>query len=468
MLKGSNNQKSKRNLGQEYVYLGLSLLPFIVLCFLLIKNMPNFPYWDQWCLADILKKWHNGSLTLVDLWQQHNEHRIIFPYLVMLFTAVLTKWNLCYEIAINLFLGTCIYAILFFQIRKLGKLFNLKVNIALFLVSVLVFSFAQAENWIWGWQIAFFMNVFSVIAGIFFLASPVLNQKTFVWAIISGIVAAYSSANGIVFWIIGFVILSIRDIPGGHKKAALVSWGIVAAFVMASYLYGYHKPSHHPSCLFVFRHPMQALGYFFAYLGNPFFFRNVKFVLLPIGLGLFCFTSFIFILWLSYKIVNRSRMVLLAVLPWFSLAVYSIVSAVITMFGRSGFGIRQAISSRYVTTSNLLWISVIVLAPVLLHGMYISSAFFPMKIFRNRTFQILCLIVFLILEVSVGYGAYKWSHEYVKLLSMARSDLESGHYDDVFIKANVFPGDIHDKLLFFAQNGLLSFRYPGSFVDKSK
>ena len=71
---------------------GLGLPVF--LCFNFIYRFGvDVPFWDQWELVPFLDLWASGTLSLGDLFSQHNEHRIFFPRLIMLLLAAATGWN---------------------------------------------------------------------------------------------------------------------------------------------------------------------------------------------------------------------------------------------------------------------------------------------------------------------------------------------------------------------------------------
>ena len=56
-----------------------ALLPaiFIVIC--VAKYGVNVPYGDEWLMIPFLAKDHDHQLAWADLYQQHNEHRIVIP-----------------------------------------------------------------------------------------------------------------------------------------------------------------------------------------------------------------------------------------------------------------------------------------------------------------------------------------------------------------------------------------------------
>ncbi len=77
----------------------LVFLPAIWLGTLIYVYGVDTPYWDEWDeVPSALVKQEAGNLHLSDLFAQHNEHRILFPRLIMLVTAHLTSWNVRAEL----------------------------------------------------------------------------------------------------------------------------------------------------------------------------------------------------------------------------------------------------------------------------------------------------------------------------------------------------------------------------------
>ena len=79
---------------RKIVVIAVLFLPLAFTFSFVYKFGITIPYWDQWELVPLLEKMHNHTLTLADLWAQHNEHRIIFPKILMMLLARLSNWNI--------------------------------------------------------------------------------------------------------------------------------------------------------------------------------------------------------------------------------------------------------------------------------------------------------------------------------------------------------------------------------------
>lgn len=436
---------------RRYLYFGLILSPLVLLVYFTIKYASNFPFWDQWELVPLLSNFYERTLTFADLWKQHNEHRILFPRIIMIALAVITHWNIYYEIALNVILGISIFLLILYQVKKLGYSSNLDY-LKYFAISLFIFSVLQAENWLWGWQIQIFLNVLAFLTGIFLLSSKVNYFRLFV-AIFSGIIATYSFANGMFYWVVGFFLLwfGMENIPKRKKYLMFMLWLITAGLMIASYLYKYQKPLHHPTLWFALQHPTQSLAFFFAYLGAPVAVYNFKAAAVVGFLGTVGCAS---ILYSSYNLYRRQAPEFRLVLPWLAMMGFSICTAVVTMIGRVGISIEQALASHYITYSNLFWISLFALIP---WAKRVDSRF-PLKFIYNKKICVVILGVLFFMELQSIHKMWEWGAYHYSSLETARTQINSQIYDDKFIRTNIYPTDLREAIDKLNNRSLASFR----------
>lgn len=234
-------------------------------------------------------------------------------------------------------------------------------------VALIIFSLTQWENWVWGWQIQVFLNVFAVCLGFYFLTKSYNNKIYFITSILCGIIATFSFANGLLFWPIGFFILTSL----ARSHLAKLIWILVSILIYAIYLPG--LPTQF-DILSVFNNLLLYLSYVTAFLGAPVF--GLHPVVASI-LGVFGLLIF-----LSHTRCVKDKSF------FFSLGLYAILSAFFTGLGRYNLGSLQAISSRYITFANLLWLSNIVFL-------------YTGKIKKIRAISIIILVIFLITTTSL-------------------------------------------------------------------
>lgn len=128
---------------------------------------------------------------------------------------------------------------------------------------------------------------------------------------------------------------------------------------IALYFYDYQKPLSHPNPVESIKYPYQIFQYFLAFIGTA---LGIGSSIQPLNnsiiLGSITITLFIclcsYVLWQikDYQILSQT-------IGWIMLGSYTIISALVTSFGRVSFGIEQALSSRYTTFSTYLIISII-------------------------------------------------------------------------------------------------------------
>lgn len=437
-----------KNLKRNFWY-GLACVPLLVLLVFVAVNATNFPYNDQWEIVPVLEKLYSGTLTFQDLWMRHNEHRILFPRIVMVALAYISNWNICYEITANVILGICIFGLIIYQINKIKEYGKIK-GLVLFGISLLVFSVSQAENWLWGWQMQIFMNVAAFIAGVFLLASQQANWCKLILACIAGIVATYSFANGICFWGIGFciILLQKRHMEIHSKYLYIVVWVITSCLVMFSFFYNYQRPRDQPLLWFITQNPEQSLQYFLVYLGAPLasFSSTVATIF-----GLMGLIGFLWLAYCCFNLYKRKTQDYCSVLPWLALIVYSITSAMITTLGRAELGVSQALSSRYITISNLMWISLLVMIP------WINKNYFHSEIFLNKKIRIFVIILLCICEARMMTEGWVWGIAHYRTLETARNQIINNIYDDKYIRNNVYPGDLRERISVLTKLHLTAF-----------
>jgi hypothetical protein len=443
---------------KQYGYLGLALAPFAVLCFFAALHAVNLPYWDEWEFARVLNKWFEGNLGWRDFFIQHNEHRLLFPRLLMFPLALLTHWNIYFEVALSILLGAGLYAVLALRILKLRVFSAHGRGWIGFAVSVLVFSVAQAESWLLGEQNQTFLNLLAFAAGIFMLTAPRLSPFKFAAILVCGIISTYSMANGMLFWPIGFAVLLVRPLDSRLRQSLSVIWTGVSILMLMSYLYEYHKPSHHPSLLFVFRQPLSAVKYFFAYLGFPLSCGRADGALWAGGAGFFIF---LVTAGLCYPLFRKSGTLALSVLPWLGLGGYGLSCAVLTTVARAEWGVAQALALRYVPFSNLLWISLAVLVPFCIVYSKPNLPRVTVLILHSKIFRATCLILFLILTAGAAKVGWCWGKMHSEFRGLAKNYLLADYYDDYYFKRFLYPGDLRKRIAMMKKRRLACFNRSG-------
>jgi len=428
---------------QPVICYGGSLLAFLFLVAIYSRYSLDFPYADQWDFVPTLDHALKGQLSMGGLWAQHNEHRLIFPRLLMLALALPSHWNIYWEYAANLGLAILTWMVLCLQARVSGKTLVSGSNAPVYLIfALIVFSLSQWGNWFLGWQMQAFMNVLASLLAFIALSWRRYPAGAMSLAALFGIVATYSFANGLLVWPIGLFLIWLQRAERGEGfRDQMIGWSGVSVAVVTTYLVGYSSPPHHTSLLHALMQPLHCLVYVFNYLGQPLGqasdILSIALEVLGFGSGPGASALSIFmgllgvLLWgVTLAQLRISGVPSHALIPWIGISIYAIGTAALTALGRVDEGIAQALSSRYVTMANLLWYSVAVQvfwAAQILEGK-LTRVVLPYKVY------VLCAA----LVLASFAGTYRWTERY-HVYSALRGALLTGQ--DPTVLTPLYPPD---------------------------
>lgn len=351
----------------------LVLAPPAFLAPLIVKYSVNVPLWDQWepDIAGMFEKHAAGRLTLADLLAQHNEARLFFPRLFMLMLGKLTHWNVRYEMAAT-FLAACLVGWMIWRLQAPAFRGRPGVRLGvLFLSSLLIFSPAYYEAWLWGLEFICFVPLACITASLLVARLQFSPAMRLAACAALSTVSTYSFGNGFLAWIVLFPALFRRDGPGKfqHNGWAAGMWAAGFAASEALYFYGYQKPPQHRPFLDLWlgcvEQPLRTAQFFFSFFGGPLAGGTghpqasaaiIGFLLFALFLG-----AGVWILRLS-----ADRELVAQTGPWLAIGGYAVLSAALATSTRATqFGAEQALSSRYGIFAMALAVSVIHLSPLL-------------------------------------------------------------------------------------------------------
>lgn len=345
-----NNPRQIALLALLYV---LAATPILLLLVWLVHYSVNTPWWDQLSFIDLMTKLHNGQLKLYDLWVQHNEHRILVPQAVELITGKLTGFNFRVPVLLNFATAFISFGVLMHLLRQT---FGSRLTRALLAIPMawLLFSPIQWVNWLWGFQLAFYMSVGFTIFTIWLLVQRRYPQN--VWWLVITLMAAslttYCNGNGLLIWPIGLAILLWQRTNRQH----LIAWCTTGLVLIASYLYKFHRSLDSPKFSTLIKEPVAVIKYVLGYLG-----RNLA--LTPTTArwaGSILITALCISAWYVYK---RNR--LGVIIAWLGIAAYAFGTAVLAASSRLNFGIDHGFMSNSYPT-----ISVVFIIPTLVITVY--------------------------------------------------------------------------------------------------
>lgn len=355
----------------------MGLPPLLILLFVNRWSV-NVPFWDEWDFATMVAKARTGGLTFQEMWEPHNEHRLIVVRVMVLALAFLGGgWNVVHEQYANVLLAglflLVLWRLLVFTTKLSAttmpdKVANSKTpwSIATWLTvaaSWLVFSTSQWQNWFWGFQMAWFAEIGLVLATIWLVSRFPGRWLSFSLAVMLSVVATFMLGAGLMVWpslLLGLMLGQHNGTRAWPLRFSAI-WLFAAAGSLALYFYNFPVRPSDEDKLFFLQQPFQYIIYVLAYLGAPIAGWSG-----PLGSAL-AGTLLVGMLFYLFKLRNRQlkgepttpgsfALAWEQNLPWLQLATFALLNALITATSRLSLGLEYATASRYITISNLAWL----------------------------------------------------------------------------------------------------------------
>lgn len=346
-----------RFLVRPEVACGLATLPIAGLVWLLRLYFVDVTYWDGWEMVSLVEKSYLGTLTMSDLWMQANEHRVIVPRVLLIGLARLTNWSVIAEAVVNVSIVAAVLVAVGVAVNRWRREPQGPAPVwTLPLISLVLFSPAQWENWLWGWQFIVFLSVVASTLGLLLLAFDRGRPLFFGLALALGVISSYSFGSGVVFWVAGLVPIAFWP-DGRGRWLRLALWTIVGAATIWVYTIGYLPNPHHQPLAASFtswKDFVRLCDYVATSLGAP---------VAGYDANLSWWSGWFGIAFLAGAIGRRIWQRSPEPVVWFALGVglFAFGVALLTGLGRVNFGTYAALSSRYVTMTAPFWVAVALL-----------------------------------------------------------------------------------------------------------
>lgn len=401
------------------------LIPFLIVVGFVVKYGVNVPVTDQYALIPLFQKIDHHTLSFADVWQQHNEHRVFFPNIWLLTLATITHWDIRAEIGSSLIMSLVSAVLLALFIYKTVGRGRLQIVLT-FITCLWFFSPVQWQNWLWGWQVEWYMCICASLLALWFVytsdAKKIFSLRLAL-AIIAGVVASYSLASGLFIWVVGLVYLVLLRRP----KQQLGVWSGAGVITAAIYFIGYVKPDHPGPLQSAAAHPAQFIEYFFAYLGRPI--SNQSYAAILFGVLLLVGFGFLVAYLYRKKIWDRYAI-------WLTLALYALIAGAVISASRIDLGIINAMSSRYTAFSSLFIISMTV---VLADVVRTSQVYKKFSLSDKRHTVALGLSLITILVASGYYNGFLGMRDQSALFRYIYSCTRVANPDDACLFQAYFP-----------------------------
>lgn len=320
------------------------------------------PYWDEWFTpAQQLISLHQGTLSLPELFRQHNESRPFFPRLVMLLLAAPAGWDVRQEMVAS-FVTVCAGAgLLYLLLRQNARLAPPPRMAAWAAAVFLLFSPGGYENFL---NARHFGNF---IPGVALLCALAVNLSRRSLAAKTGLnaglafIATYSMPHGLFLWLFAWPLASPE--PDESRRPWL--WRAIylgaALLSIVGYFWTYQHPTGTPAFVSPLTHPGLLFHYLALWCGGLFFLSATN----PLLRGLVVLALFLGLAGAAICKTLRDRNWRDAY-PWLALGFFTLLSGLTAAAGRLGFGLPQALDQRYTSYTVLLYVAIVGLAATLL------------------------------------------------------------------------------------------------------
>jgi hypothetical protein len=354
----------------------LALLPAVLPLVLIHRDGVDVLYYDQWDMVPTVLDAHNGKIP-EKLFAQHNEHRVVIPRLIYMVLDNLTHWRVIDEL-LTTFAIVCITSVGVLWLchatatrdplnaddsrndpRRTAKLLGLW-----FVCNTLIFSPMQYENWLWGIGV---MNVlpmmFIVAALIVFTSRRLPPWPKMILCILLATSATFSSGNGMLAWpLLGALWVWSRSWAAlKQKRWLLLAWVLGAIVNVVLYFRHYQTPEHAKIAYQITTGTV--VQYILAFLGAPLGFGTAMPAVLACTIAgallLFLLVAVMGLMTWSWRMQRHDYELSARLLLWLVFAGFAVASAVLAGVTRAGFGVQQALSSRYLTFSVYLPIALL-------------------------------------------------------------------------------------------------------------
>lgn len=340
---------------------------FVVTLIFCLLFFYRAPFHDHWDIVPLFAQLKEGTLEISDLFALHGNHWHASGYVVQLGLGELTAMNHRTESLVSVLVAgvgfIALWRMLERSITQL-KVANGPILWVFGLSAFFFFSLDQAGNWLWGWQVAVFINVAGALWTIERLTCGRLTLLNTGLAVISAAAAIYAFGTGWVLLPIGFVLLlsfgAWRTLQGRVSLAiwvvftSLLLWHFSIALTASSAAY---SGSALPDLMDVSA-IIGLIHYAINFVASPIvrFARDISIPITLIGVGILIWSG-----WTVWRADRANAWAGLA--PFLSMAVFAFGSRLLTAFGRwESFGVKQAFVSRYITFGTFFWIAVFVVA----------------------------------------------------------------------------------------------------------
>lgn len=223
---------------------GIALVLIVAYLVFIQRFGVNVPFWDEWNLGKLVLRHSKGELSLFELLTvKHNEHLMGGAFALMLTFHALSDYNSKAILLLSAALQVAaigLFLALGWRLLPGGR----RRGWYALLISLPLVSLAPAWNILWGFQTAWYLITFLLLASLWCLSRAVTPGRSSGLSLIvlgsfTAVIASFSSVQGLAVWPAGAAYLYFA--LGGGRLALydsrIVLWLVFALSTAALYVW---------------------------------------------------------------------------------------------------------------------------------------------------------------------------------------------------------------------------------------
>jgi len=325
-----------------------------------IAASSDMPYEDEW---DIWRTIAKQGYSLTWFFSQNNDHRIVTTRLLFVLDRLAFHGQGWFPRAVSLVVQAVFVLLLWRLARRAANADPADSRVLGAAIACCLFSAQQAINFMWGFQVQFFLVYAAGAAALAALlraadsAHPTVRRAWTAAALLLAVLGSYSMANGVLIW----PLLLLAAVRLRLSRAAICVLGLGGVAVFVQYLHGWHTaPLDAPAPLW------RIVLFAFAHAGSP-----IVTLVYALGAGppqagpaatligglLMVYTAAQWLLIWRYRSRYSGAQVVMV-----HLAVYVAAASFAISVGRAHLPLIEAFRSRYITPPYILWACLLAVA----------------------------------------------------------------------------------------------------------
>ena len=250
----------------------IALLPLIVWFLLnwfqtiraIFRDYNPLPVWDYWRVIQNYERYKAFDFSV--LWMQHNAHRIVFPELIFAADALLFHANQVLTLVASFICYAIVLATVAIALRSDKSMSPFIRNAGILLAGIVIgwqgCVVVLGDSFLLNWT----MVQGAVCLGLLLLAKVKERESSLhlAGAIALGVIATFSSGNGMLFWPIALFFAYVLRL----QRLQMLILSVAAVVSIALYFTGY-KSTGDLNVFAIVQHPIYFVGFVASFISMP-------------------------------------------------------------------------------------------------------------------------------------------------------------------------------------------------------